>query len=484
MKDSSLLRLLRSLSQSEIISLRRHLSKNYPTHNRLLGALLLYKPDFSPEAMDDLLIFQHTFPGRPNDKQKLNTAKYKLKSIIEDQIVFRQLKASPISYHHLLLKAMAVRQQPFLWQEYNALLSHHLQQSVHQIEQYWWRFRQHLREQYNPDSKSNTPDQLTLDQLHSALLKNNLLWKLLFNIESLSSKGFRHNSTTLLGFTSEEEALLSRVSSEDPLLLLLAQLYACFREQTTSALVEPLITTFKKVYADIGQAERLIIIRYISNYAIQAYLQTDDQFPGGLPDFYYWACSQKGAFPKSSPFSYTLYLNIYISGVLSGHQMLIQLLEDKYEGLLPVNFKGDTIALCQAYAFFHRQQYTQAHQQLQLISSKVNADFAVRRQSLLLRTALELYLSGQEELENLQNRCRAYRAFFLRNTHELPDNRLQRYLALEYFITRLLAELLHSAKPSRGKAALLQELSTTPCMAKKWLLGVFYRLQPGLNTPK
>jgi hypothetical protein len=470
MRDSNLLRLLRSLSPTQLNSLRRFLSRNYPVQNQLLQALQKYKPDFPPSEIDEQKIFQATFKTQAFNAQKLNACKYKLKSIIEDRLVMDELHDNPLIYQYVLSQTMASHQQPELFHETNQKIQTLLEASPIGLDHYWWELRQLIYMEYSPATLGHSPDEHAQHQLLEILEKNSILWKLLFNIEVLSKGNYSNDTLTEVPFTKREALRLELVSQTEPVFKLLNQLFLLFKTVQPESFFYNIVVYFKDLSYKVSFLAQVVIVRYIGNYAINNYLQEKEEYLPALAEFYEWALDGH-IFSTNKPFSHTLFLNIFLCAVLSESETLKRSLMARFSNALPGNYRAYTILMCKAYDAFHSEAYDKAYHFVHEVRIKGDLNFGIRRQSILLRSVLMLYLNDQVDVEDLLNRTRAYRTFFQRNATHIKSSRINLYLNLEYFISRFVKILL---QPERTEAQQVQklilELEQEACLAKPWLL--------------
>lgn len=470
MRDSNLLRLLRSLSPTQLNSLRRFLSRNYPVQNQLLQALQKYKPDFLPSEIDEQKVFKATFKTQAFNAQRLNACKYKLKSIIEDRLVMDELHDNPLVYQYILSQTMASHQQPELFYETNQKIQTLLQASPISLDHYWWEFRQLMHKEYSPATLGNSPDEHSQNQFLGILEKNSALWKLLFNIEVRSKGNYFNGQLTEVPFTEQEVLRLESASEAEPVFKLLNQLFLLFKNTQPVGFFHETISQFKDFSDKVSFIVQVVIVRYIGNYAINNYLQGKEEYLSVLAEFYEWALSGR-VFSPNKPFSHTLFLNIFLCAVLSQSETLKKSLMKRFSNALPDNYRANTILMCKAYDAFHSKAYDKAYNFVHEVRIKGDLNFGIRRQSILLRSVLMLYLDDQMEIEDLLNRTRAYQTFFQRNAAHIKSSRINLYLNLEYFISRFVKILLQPELTSpQYLQKLILELKEEPCLAKPWLL--------------
>lgn len=470
MRDSNLLRLLRSLSPTQVNSLRRFLSRNYPVQNQLLQALQKYKPDFPPSEIDEQRVFQATFKTQAFNAQKLNACKYKLKSIIEDRLVMDELHDNPLVYQYILSQTMASHQQPELFYETNQKIQTLLEASPISLDHYWWEFRQLMHSEYSPATLGNSPDEHSQSQLLEILEKNGVLWKLLFNIEILSKDNYSNGQLAEVPFTEQEVQRLESAIETEPAFKLLNQLFLLFKNAQPVSFFHETILHFKDLSHRMSFLVQVVIVRYIGNYAINRYLQGKEEYLPILAELYEWALSVR-IFSPNKPFSHTLFLNIFLCAVLSKSEPLKKSLMQHFSNALPRNYRANTILMCKAYDAFHSEAYDKAYNFVHKVRVKGDLNFGIRRQSILLRSVLMLYLNDQVEIEDLLNRTRAYRTFFRRNAPHFKPSRVNLYLNLEYFISRFVKILLQPELTNlQHLQKLIFDLEQESCLAKPWLL--------------
>jgi hypothetical protein len=462
MRDSKLFRLMRALRDEELDELYRILKKHNPRAQSLLKALRPYWPELDLEAKDEQTIYKQTFPTRNYSRQVLLNCKSELKKEIERFLVEQDLEQRLLTANRLLAESTVHRHPSAAGEDAANAFGKYLAESKHSFERYFEAFHYHILMQYSLGKPANSGPPTHLHDAMPQLDKGYLAWQLFCALESTNRNHYRAESTYQPPIELEASHWQSLITEEEPLLLLLNELYQLYQTPETAGGFEACFALLKRNAERLDELALLILARYLANFCTWRQRADEAGYRTTLLEVYRWAAAGN-VFVYKGSIPHTLFMNIVITAVLEKDMELALYFMGSHKAYLPEVLRPDTLRLCQAYVHFHRAEYAAAREQLESIEKKEEYDFALRRQSLLLRTLYLGYKTGIMDYTDLVDRERAYRAFFERNFHNFSEGIKTPYLNLLYFTMRMAHYLNSFEQDPYVPKQLLDELEKKPC---------------------
>lgn len=215
------------------------------------------------------------------------------------------------------------------------------------------------------------------------------------------------------------------------------------------------------------------------------------QFSKGQTDFIhpvfklYQFGIQEGLFLQQGTLPGRIFINVCIMAAQAKEYAWLKLFQKNYSRILEPYLKQETLALAQAFAAFHQQQFLQARTILDNISS-TDLHFRIRLHSLSVRCLLELHLQNDSFYQVLRRKVRAFKRM-ISSKKKLHQGRKDAYLNFADLSLGLAKLTLPDAYSTQKHAQLRHKITTTkPLVLKNWLsqkLSVLPPL-PKTNSPK
>lgn len=469
MKDSNLLRLLRVLTEEEVRKLKKKLKTGGAPHTiRLLKELLKSSPRFVPDTMDEEKIFKKLYPKELFNKQKLSYCKSNLYKEAQQLLAEEELANDAILFQRLLASRLQRRTDSGPFEDAMAGLERELLGIQNSFDYYFLDFDRHLLRLKHPETQKNqanlSPLKAALQSLHSAYLA----WQLYFELERISRRRYLNEQLPEALFPVGQ--LQELPLGYPPLIRLLFLIYKLYQAPGNRQQFANAFQALREMAPEIQPPERLELARYLLNFCIAQYNNGNASFLQGQMAIYLWG-NENGVFVVDKAIDHTIFINAVVTAAVANELDFAASFLKNNQHFVEPGIRSDAVGLSQAYIHFHRGEYLEAEQSLETIHGKENYDFALRRQSLLLRSAYGQYISHIADYTKVEERCNAYRWFFQRDAYAVSELRKEAYRNLEYFVRKLAWYHNQTERPPALKKTLLKELDAKPSVAKEWLKG-------------
>ncbi|MCB9297585.1 MAG: hypothetical protein H6559_31335 [Lewinellaceae bacterium] len=470
MRDNDLLRYLRILKKDEISELRKQLSQYKPKLAGLLKALTRWGPGFSPPEIDEQQLFETAFPGESFNLQILRNRNSELKKKIEAFLVGEAIWERPGLRLLLLSSQLGNRKDNAAFTKNLQRLQEHLSTTLHGLDSFFLSFNAHLAELANQATIKNQAKLPPLFQARQALDQTYLTWHLFFELEFDSRSRYIVEERPFAPIDLRNPYWIALINGEGgmPILSLYYKLYSLNTAKTVS------ISAFEDAFISLRSHAEMIpksdlqeLFRVLTNFTINKYFEPDKRFGVFLLDLYKWG-DQQGLFIKDKVISHTTFINITVTAGINKELYFADQFIQKNKAYLLQELREETLQFCYALLAFYQDRYDDAIQFLEETDVPKSFDFSIRRQSLLIRTRYRQYVTGAVDASKVEDCCKAYRQFFARNAYKISENRINKYLKLEYFIRQMTR---YSVQPVQSTAfkSLLKEFQDTKCIASEWV---------------
>ncbi|MCB0580022.1 MAG: hypothetical protein KDD10_12035 [Phaeodactylibacter sp.] len=469
MKDSNLLRLLRVLTKKELRLLKKKLSNSGPQATALLlKELLKSAPRFEPDSLDEKKIFKKLYPKEPFNKQKLSYCKSNLYKEAQQLLAEEELATDTILFQRLLARRLQRRAGSGPFEDAMAGLERELLGIQNSFDYYLLDFDRHLLRLKHPETQKNQANLSPLKAARQSLDSAYLAWQLYFELERISRR--RYLNEQLPGALFPVGQLRELPLEYPPLVRLLFLAYKLYQAPDNRQQFANAFRALREMVSEIQPLERLELARYLLNFCIAKYNSGVPSFLQSQMDIYQWG-NENGIFVIDKAIDHTIFINAVVTAAVANKLDFAASFIKNNQNFVEPGIRSDTVNLSQAYIHFRRGEYLEAEQSLETIQAKENYDFALRRQSLLLRAAYGQYINHIADYTKVEERCKAFRWFFQRDAYAVAEPRKEAYRNLEYFVRKLAWYHNQTERPSALKETLLKELDTKPSVAKEWVKG-------------
>lgn len=476
MKDSNLLRLLRVLSRKELRLLKKRLSKGgSQAAMLLLTELLKSAPRFVPDTIDEKKIFKKLYPQEPFNKQKLSYCKSNLYKEAQQLLAEEELATDAILFQRLLARRLQRRAGSGPFEDAMAGLDRELLGIRNSFDYYFLDFDRHLLRLKHLETQKNQANLRPLRAARESLDTAYLAWQLYFELERASRR--RYLNEQLPGALFPVNQLQELPSEYPPLIHLLFLAHKLYQDPDKQLQFSNVFQALQEMAPEIQPLERLELARYLLNFCIAEYNSGNPSFLQSQMAIYEWG-NEHGIFVIDEAIDHTIFINIVVTATVAGELNFARSFLQKNQHFIEPGIRSDTVSLSRAYIHFRRKEYLETEQSLETVQAKENYDFALRRQSLLLRAAYGQYISHIADYTKVEERCKAYRWFFQRDAYAVAKPRKEAYRNLEYFVRKMAWYGNHTSPPPGFREALLEELDAKTTIAREWVREEILRL-PG-----
>lgn len=481
MKNSRLACLFNTLEYNELRALRKLLKP--PPGDELSGLFRLFEffrekmPLKKKSRLKKEHVFSRVFPDEPYSAARLDKLASHLVSYIEDFLVQRQLEKDKALKYQALARSLSHREDSRCYEAAMKKWEQAIGGQGDSLFAYFPRLLFSIQRLNHFDVHENDESHSeVLDSARRRLNELNLAWQLFFELERMARSKYIRGRLSPASPALLAELIESLDGAEGrPMILLYQKLFLMSAQPDERKYFHEAWQALRDTAGQLSSQASLPVLRYLLNYCIARYFRGAGEFLGIQLELYKWG-AEKGGFIEDGMIEGSIFLNAVITAATAGDFTFARQFVKDNGTLVTPSRKDATVRMAKAYIHFHSMQYEKAIAEIDGLLAQ-DFDFAVRRQSLLLRATYKLFEQGEADMDAVQNRCRAYREFFERDSYKLAESRKEAYLNLAYYVEEMAVHhLVHWKEAPKPAQELHAELAQKAPAAPTWVRGEIARL--------
>lgn len=472
MKESKLIKLLKSLSIEELRRFRKALQSPYFTNNSnllsLFDLLRKYHPDFSTSKITKVKIFEKLFPNRIYNDNKVRRLLSEFVFVLEDFLLNEELKRAAFKKKKMLLGIYGRRNlYEFFEKGTQELIKEQEATPFRDMEFYGEMVDLNYDFFFHPFTIKHTLQDDALKRLMESVDKLFVLTKYRLGSEMKNREKIL-NKTYDIRFMNhllnEAEGDFMKNNSSFELFKLLFELYDKVENETVFFKLKKKL---EKKIKTIRRTEKSLFLTQLINYTIQ-------QLNVGKTAFYkegldlYKLALDNGLVLENQRISPAVFGNVVLFGCNAKEFKWTKDFMEEFEFYLKESLKEDTIAHNMGLWYFHQNDFEQAYDKL--INHSFAPAFQPKVRLNIIRILFEQFLRDQSFFELLIAQIESLEKFLHRN--KLIPVPLREADINFILVTKKLATGLFERKDLRGlRESLLKQINEKVRIAgKRWLL--------------
>lgn len=474
MKNSRLYLYLNSLKDKELRSLKKLLrppSGEEPSYLFKLFEFFLGKlPLKETSRLGKKHVFSKIFSNKAYDAGRLDKLASQLVSCIESFLVQQQLEKDKSLKYQALARSLSHRKDSRCYEAAMKKWESALDGEGDSLFAYFPRFLFSIQcLDHHGTHENKEAHTAVLHDARQRLNELNLAWQLFFELERMArSKYIRSPLPPPRPELLEELVKALEGAEERPMIRLYLKLFQMSSQPGERQYFDEAWKALRASAEQLSSAAALQVLRYLLNHCIDRYSKGAGEFLGLQLELYKWG-EEKEAFVEDGMIEDSIFLNAVVTAATAGDFTFAWQFMEKNEARITPARKDAAVRMAKAYIYFHEGKYDKAIEQIDSLLAQ-DFDFAIRRQSLLLRAAYKLFEQDKADIEDVKDRCRTYREFFERDTYKLAKSRKANYLHLAYYVEEMAAHHYNYRKePPKPAQELRAELAEKVPAASGWV---------------
>lgn len=452
MKNSRLACLFKVLDNSELRAIKKLLK---PPPGRKASELFrlfefFYKktPLKKRSRLKKEHVFTSLFPQGNYDDNRLNKLANQLVRFIEDFLVQQQFKKDKALKYQALACSLSHREDSRYFEVAMKKWEQAIAGPGDSLFAYLSRFLlsiQHLS--HHQVHENNDSYKTVLYNARERLNELNHAWQLFFELERIARGKYVGDLFPPARPALTIEMIEALDGREELLMIRLCQkLYLMSAQPDVREYFDVAWEALRLSCEQLSSEARLQVLRYLLNHCIARYFQGAGEFLQLQLNLYKWGV-EKQVFIQNDMIEDTIFMNAVITAATAGDfKFAEEFITGNKPYIIPSRRKA-TGKMAHAYLYFHREEYEKAVREIDKLRMQ-DYDFAIRRQSLLLRATYKLLEQGRADFGDVMDRYRTYTHFFERDSYDLAEGRKQSYLNLAYYVYQMACH-----HPTYGKEA-------------------------------
>lgn len=466
MRNTKLVRYLKSLNDEEILDLGKYLAqtKTNPTLVSLYNYAIRFRPEYDvPNEQETAKKIKDTKGNNLTIKQ-LQTNASKLAGLVEDFFIQKEMMSDATQQKKLLVRALAQRGlYAEFEQETTKLLQYAEGVSVHSPEIFLLSFELQQALFFHPNT-DKAQLHISLDQALDNLDKAYLLYKLRLTTDIMSRGNFYKSAEDpySIEYLNQFLNLLP-----EPVFRILALTLQLLSAPEQKELFQQLKSTFQHNLLSLNTTDRSIIANKLMNYANQTYERGHAEYLRQLFDIYRLA-HEHDFLLYNRHISYITFINVTAVAAGVGEYAWGETFIKDYAHYLEEEVRPNSIHIAQAFIQLFQGNYSEALKQLNQVNefhipTKLQAD------ALYIRALYEMLSNDSTYFDPLASKLESFQKFILRS--KLLQQ--PRKIAFQNFITavRKMMNYCNDYKyKSLDRAKLIAGIKNlTPLYGNRWI---------------
>ncbi len=472
MQDSKAIKLLKQLNPDEFRRFYRFLKSPFFTTNvhivKMYEYLRKYYPAFNSNKLQREKVFAKLFPQTPFNYEKLAALIKKMTNLVEDYMIWIDLKSQEADRQKRLSKIYAQRNL-FAFYERSRLrqLERMDKQPYRDLEYYQNRYSLDFDYFFHPLTPKHTLQDDALIRLMDSVDQTFILGKYriaseMKNRERILAK--QYDIRFLEAIENEIRNGLSNKNISLQLYQLLLQMYVPEKEGTA---FEKLKNLFSENAHRIRHLDQSLLLTQMINYTVK-------QINIGNAAFYQKALElykiglEIGLVVENQKIDAAVFGNIVLLGCNAREFEWTKHFMVQNQQYLKESIRQDTVALNMGLWYFHQNDFDKAYHKF--FNHTFSYAFQLKARFYLIRTLLEQFLSDDTLLDLLISQIDAFEKFLYRNKM-ISSYHKKTHLNSIAIIKKLAIGLSQKKDLVKLKTSLLAEIERKGNMVvKEWLI--------------
>jgi len=471
MRDNNLLRYLRVLTEEEGKGIRKHLEQSNPKLLPLFESFLKEGPDYVAEEIKEERLAKRAYPGWAYNEQVLRNRNTELRQALEDFLAQQELRERPLLRQTLLTARLRKRVPSAAFEKNLERQDRALNQYNLALDGLFLRFNRYMLELDAASTSQNEAELPLLQEARHQLDESYLTWHLFFELDFANRKRYLNEQLGRPELNLQDNYWAGILQRASPALQLFYQLY---KLETSDAGPEEKLAGCKVLFAQLREQAPNVhtvdvreLFTALANFVAYLYNRRISSYGKLLLRLYRWG-HEHSLLVEDDYLPHSFLINLVITAGMNGEPQFATQLLQHYEPYLAPEVHRATVGFCTALIDFYSQRYRASLQKLEVLDMPQAYDFSVRRQSLLLRIAYERFLAGQCDSTKVEDRCRAFDAFFQRDAHQVSKTLREKYLNLKYFVRSMTYYRVDpNCKVTQNE--LITDFNRSECIAWEWV---------------
>lgn len=475
MARNTLYSLIRIFKPNELEELKLFFDGEKEEYQRCLEYLCQHYPLQKESQYNNEVLFAAVYANEPYNDQKLRHLKSGMCRLLEDYLVFSELKTDEESRQELLIRALAKRPDYDLFKNTIAKRLQKLDSSKLRGKAYLKEKAHHYEWLYlHPETELLDPQS---DYLHQYIEYLEHYFTLncleLASEHILLHRNMQSDTSPLLSDTvaliAEDQAKTSEVFR-----LFLHLFYVYSGKQHFDVALKALLDSS---LPKMDEIEQRIALKFLLSFPIQAANLGAGEHDHFIFKLYQQAEEDGLLLSINGKINPGHFINIVIIGAKTGHYAWAEKILNTYVTYIPEDDRTLVERFCLASVYYQKGLKTKApanfKQALILLESfpkRSHEKYNIRHRSLLIRTLYELFVMEQAEMEEIEKQVHNFKSYLKKNSRlaDTPKNAYDTFL--NYF--KVLCKLaINPNKTTEKIAALKHQIQSNGVTAlKDWLL--------------
>ena len=470
MKNSKLVKLIKTLSPDEFRRFHRYLKSPFFTTNKNLLSLYEYFRKYHPEYESPKLkketVFKKIFPGLPFNYAKFAALTQSMTRLLEDYLLWIKIQESPIQRQQQLLEVFNERNLFEFYERGHVRRLEKLQElPFRDMEFYQHKIQLHADYYFHPLNNKYDLEDLSLESLSDNLDIYFILGKYrtataLKNRERILSKKYPVRFLEALSTEREKGWLHGHY-----LVKLYEQLFQLMEKQLHATFFD-----YKKLlfshYSDIRQADKELLFYSGLNYAIGQINQGVEQFYKEALEWYKLAISSRLIIERGK-INEAVFSNIVLLGCREKEFVWTNHFIKNYGKYLNKSTRQDSILFSESLLLFHQKKFQES--MFKLASHSFSKDVQPKVRLTVIRNNFEQFLTNNQYYEMLQSNIEAFEKYIIRDKYFSPA-KIESHVHCIRIIKKLSDKILERPKKKVLAAWLEAEIEKRKkVVVKDWL---------------
>ncbi len=471
---TKLARLLGILSGEELDSFNKFLVSSWFNGSRKIYSIFKkirpYHPEYDSPRLTHQSIFKKTFPGEVFNHHKLKKYLSELCILLQRFMAQQALEKDDDLRQELVARFLGQHGRYGLLEEHHKAAMQKLErQPTVGAAVFGQQFKLMKEVYFHPECKKFPGAEAMLPGMMDALDREYALHKLFLACEAMNAAHFTQQEIEVPMLGEVQKFVKANLGREYPVFEIFLKLSYLLQGEGDKQMFGETIQLAKAWFDQMEYRERTAAISLLINYAIQAYRETSSKWwLMKLNDLYRFGLG-KEMFLYRGKMKESTFSNICNTVVLAGDFDFAEQFIQKHGECLDEKIKKETIALAEAFLWFHMGQGKAAHERL-LNTRFVSLRHKLVARPLILRCLYAMQLEGENLNSTFHHQLSAFEKF-VRTNKTLSSGHKKPYLSFVSIFRRMANCPLQGEQRDKISDKLRIELENgSPVVAKSWLL--------------
>lgn len=467
MKETKLLQLMKGLSAEDLRQIQKMMKSPFFTSNenlaQLFSLLRSHHPEMDAQKIEKQKVFVKLFPDHKYSDIKLRNLNSDLVRIIEDYLIYKEIKADKFARKKKLIKVYKEKGHLELFRQTLKDLMSDLEQSP---------FRDHLYYQEMLELKLL---QLEFVEIKKPELRYETLkeWEDTLNhFVSLSKARHRMTLKSLKKIVKHAKQEESDETEEENILYVRYKEFETLYDSEDEELFEYLRKNFEEKIKGIRPVLQREFCSLLINFAIQQMRFDDEKYNQIVLSLYKLGLEHQLIFVNDGMPLHTAYYNIVVCGTKAkDFEWTLHFIE-KYKSFLSEEIKEESVALSLSVYHYHQKDFSKA---IDLLRTDEDEGHSIKYAMLKstsrvheIRCYYEIALESPSYFDLLIDKIPAHENFVRRN--QFTKEREKSHLNFLKFIRKLAVSRSAGKLKLKQKEDLLDELKNKKTiLSRSWL---------------